>query len=119
MLQIVGIVRPHAVRRTTEFNAWLSGLTDDLARRAIVQRLIRIEAGLFGDVRAVGGGVSEARVDVGQGYRAYYHRDGLEVTLLLCGGDTSTQEDDIKRAKAMVSELKKLKPKPKRKGKRR
>ena len=112
----MAIVRPQTVRRSNVFNQWLDSLTDDVARRAITIRTVRIEAGLFGDVKSLGGGVSEIRVDVGQGYRVYFHRQGLTVTLLLCGGDKSTQDEDIKAAKKMVANLKPPKPKTGRKG---
>lgn len=84
-----------------------------------MSRIVRIEAGLFGDAESVGGGVSEIKVDVGPGYRAYFHRQGITVTLLLCGGDKSTQAFDIQEARAMVATLKaQAKATTKKKGKR-
>jgi putative addiction module killer protein len=58
-----------------------------------------------GDVKAVGGGVSEMRIDYGAGYRVYYKQTGKTVVLLLCGGDKSTQAQDIRRAKQLAAEL--------------
>lgn len=82
------------------YQEWLDGVTDPNAFAAIQKRLDRLERGLFGDCKPVGGGVTELRIDVGQGYRAYLARSGAVAVLLLCGGDKSTQNADIKRAKA-------------------
>lgn len=93
------------VERTGFFSAWLFELKDPKARAAIVARILRIELGNLGDVKNVGGKVSELRVDVGPGYRVYLTRTGLTVQLLLCGGDKSTQRADIEKAQDMVEEL--------------
>lgn len=97
------------VERTKEFSDWLVRLTDPIARSAIVARVVRVELGNLGDAKRVGGKVSELRVDVGPGYRVYLTRTGLTVQLLLCGGDKSTQQADIQRARAMVAELEQAK----------
>ena len=78
-----------------------------MARAAakIAQRLVRLQSGLFGDVKPVGGGVSELRVDYGPGYRVYFVQRGRTVIILLCGGDKRTQSADIKKAKALAEEL--------------
>jgi putative addiction module killer protein len=73
----------------------------------IEKRIERLEGGNAGDVKSVGEGVSELRIDYGPGYRLYFTKYGRAVVLLLCGGDKSTQARDIDRAKAMVEELKK------------
>lgn len=70
-------------------------------------RIISAEKGNFGDCAPVGDGISEMRVHFGPGYRVYFARRGKVVYLLLCGGDKSTQKRDIKRARAMLAELKK------------
>lgn len=93
------------VERTREFSDWLAGLADAKTRAAIVARIVRVELGNLGDVKSVGGKVSELRVDVGPGYRVYLTRTGLTVQLLLCGGDKSTQQADIRKAQEMVEEL--------------
>ncbi len=67
-------------------------------------RIARFELGLFGNVKSVGGGVSEARVGYGPGYRISFTRRGAEVVSLLCGGNKSSQSRDIKTAQAMVLE---------------
>jgi putative addiction module killer protein len=80
------------------FRDWLSEL--DLAIRARVQaRVLRFETGNLGDHKEVGGGVWEARLDFGPGYRLYFGRSGREVILVLLGGDKRTQKKDVKRAR--------------------
>jgi len=74
-----------------------------VARAAIQTRINRLRLGNFGDSESVGDGVSELRVDVGKGYRVYYTRIGLQLVLLLVGGDKSSQSRDIKKAKSLNS----------------
>jgi putative addiction module killer protein len=93
------------VGRTDEFEEWLSNLTDSRALAKILTRIQRLELGNPGDVKAVGAGVSEMRIDYGPGYRVYFKRTGKEIVLLLCGGDKSTQDSDIKRANQLAVEL--------------
>jgi putative addiction module killer protein len=106
------------VERTREFSDWLVELADPIARAAIVARIVRVELGNFGDAKSVGGKVSELRVDVGPGYRVYLTRTGHTVQLLLCGGDKSTQQADIQRAREMVEEIDKANKAAKKKKKR-
>ena len=80
------------------FEDWLDSVRDLRAQAAILARLDRLELGLFGDTKAVSDGVSELRVNIGAGYRVYYARRGKMILLLLCGGDKSSQNADIKRA---------------------
>ena len=75
------------------------------AKARIVARLDAARLGNLGDSKAVGSGVSEMRVDVGAGYRVYFVRRNTTVILLLCGGDKTTQQKDISRAKAMARKL--------------
>lgn len=77
---------------------WLASLRDRRARSRINIRIDRLTLGLFGDWKPVGEGVCELRVDVGAGYRIYYGRHGQELVILLCGGDKSSQQADIKQA---------------------
>lgn len=94
------------VEATEEFTSWLDGLADERAAARIAMRIVRLEAGLLGDAKAVGGGVSEMRIDTGPGYRVYFTRTGPTIQLLLCGGDKRTQARDIARAQAMAAEFK-------------
>jgi putative addiction module killer protein len=91
--------------RTAEFDAWLSGLKDKIGRARIVLRIRSAEHGNFGDCEPVGNGVSEMRIHVGPGYRAYFTRRDKVVYLLLMGGDKSSQKRDIKRALEMARAL--------------
>ena len=93
------------VRQTDLFKDWFAGLRDAGAKRRIAQRIVRVQSDLLGDVKPVGEGVSELRVDYGPGYRVYFVRRGAEVIILLCGGDKRTQERDISRAKALAAEV--------------
>ncbi len=89
---------------------WLRGLRDDRARAQIEIRLKRLIAGNFGDCKPVGEGILELRVDVGAGYRVYCAPHGQTVIILLCGGDKSTQQVDIIRAKEYWSDWKRRQP---------
>lgn len=93
------------VRQTEAFASWIARLADRLAVRRIAIRVARIEAGLLGDVKPVGAGVSEIRIDHGPGYRLYFVQRGAALVILLCGGDKATQRRDIARAKAMAAEM--------------
>lgn len=77
------------------FNNWLMKLRDKEARAKILVRLDRLEIGHFGDHKYLRDGVSELRIPHGKGYRVYYGREGNTVVLLLCGGDKSSQDNDI------------------------
>lgn len=92
------------VRQTAVFAAWFATLRDIRARARIQVRIDRLSLGQFGDVKPVGGGVSEARIDYGPGYRLYFIRRGSSLIVLLCGGDKSSQDRDIKAAQAMAKE---------------
>lgn len=70
-------------------------------------RVRRAARGNFGDVKWLGDGVAEMRIDWGPGYRVYFAREGREMVLLLCGGDKSTQQTDIKHAKAIWETIRK------------
>ena len=93
------------VRKTDEFDAWLRRLRDQIAIAKIVSRIERLAMGNAGDVKPVGGGVSEMRIDHGPGYRVYYKKAGKTIILILCGGDKSTQDKDIARAKEIAAQL--------------
>jgi putative addiction module killer protein len=93
------------VRQTAIFRTWLDGLADHRAAERIAQRIVRLQAGLIGDAKPVGDGVSELRVDHGPGYRIYFVQRGRVLIILLCGGDKRSQRRDIARAKALAAEL--------------
>jgi len=95
----------YEIETTSAFDKWLKKLRDRKAVLAVAARLDRAKLGNFGDVKSVGSEVNEMRIFVGPGYRLYYViRDG-RIILLLCGGNKSTQERDIKKAKTMVKQL--------------
>ena len=93
------------LRLTLEFEDWLAELRDQTARTVIGKRIVRLQSGLFGDAKPVGEGVSELRFKIGPGYRVYFQQRGPTLILLLCGGDKSTQANDIKRAKVIAAHL--------------
>ena len=93
------------VRQTDVFANWIESLSDRRAVERIAQRIVRLQSGLFGDVKPVGEGVSELRVDYGPGYRVYFVQRGQVLIILLCGGDKGSQRRDIQRAKAIAVEL--------------
>jgi putative addiction module killer protein len=95
----------YEVQKTDEFNSWLSALGDQKAVAKIASRIERLGLGNPGDVKPVGEDVSEMRLTYGPGYRVYYKQTGKKVILILCGGDKSTQENDIKRAKEIAAQL--------------
>lgn len=80
------------------FRNWLDSLKDVKAIAKIEARIDRIEEGNFGDVKVVGKGVYELRINYGPGYRVYFGQIGASIVLLLCGGDKSTQAQDIIKA---------------------
>ena len=93
------------LRQTSVFAKWLGGLRDRQARARIQVRLDRLALGLAGDVKPVGSGVSEFRIDYGPGYRVYFKRQRDDVVILLAGGDKRTQDRDIRRALALARDL--------------
>ena len=92
------------VRKTSIFRKWMKKLKDAIAKAHIDRRIDRLSKGGPGDVKPVGEGVSEMRIDYGPGYRVYYKDTGKELIIILCGGDKSTQHDDIAEAKRLAKE---------------
>jgi putative addiction module killer protein len=86
------------IRKTETFAKWIDGLQDIRARAHILVRIERLAAGNPGDVKPVGEGVSEMRIDYGPGYRVYFKKIGKQVIILLAGGNKSSQSKDIKTA---------------------
>ena len=93
------------VRRTEVYAKWLDSLRDVRARARILVRVERLAAGNPGDVRPVGEGVSELRIDYGPGYRVYFKRQGRTVIVLLAGGDKRTQDRDVRTALRLARNL--------------
>lgn len=88
---------------TQTFDTWFTGLRDSNAKARIAARLRRAELGNLGDCEAVGQGVSEMRIHYGPGYRVYFMQRGVELIILLAGGDKGTQAKDIKTALDLAS----------------
>lgn len=80
------------------FDEWLDSLRDRRAKAKIRARLDRVEDGNLGDCKSVGEGVFELRIDYGSGYRIYFGQEGITIIILLCGGDKSTQKQDVDKA---------------------
>ncbi len=94
----------YRIRQTAIFARWLKRLRDQKGRARILVRLESARLGNLGDTRSVGKGVHEMRIHVGPGYRVYFARRQKTILLLLCGGDKSTQNKDIRRAIELARE---------------
>jgi putative addiction module killer protein len=95
----------YEIETTEAFDGWLKKLRDRRAALAVLNRLDRAKLGNFGDAKPVGNGINEMRIFVGPGYRVYYVIRESTIILLLCGGDKSTQTQDIAKAKEMLKQL--------------
>lgn len=93
------------LKRLPDFDAWMEGLKDAMTRIRLARRLDKAQRGLLGDVAPVGEGVMEMREFFGPGWRMYYVQRGAVLIVLLCGGDKSTQPQDIERAKELARTL--------------
>jgi putative addiction module killer protein len=93
------------IRKTGAFADWLKKLRDRKAVACILVRVDRLGLGNAGDVKPVGEGVSEMRIDYGPGYRVYFVQRGKQLIILLCGGDKNSQFADISKAKVLAKEL--------------
>ena len=93
------------VRQTERFVRWLEGLRDLRGRAKVLARIERLIGGNPGDVRPVGSGVSELRINYGPGYRVYYLQWGTTLIILLAGGDKSSQVKDIDGALLLAANL--------------
>lgn len=93
------------IRKTDLFAKWLDNLRDIHAKARVLVRIERLASGNPGDVKPVGEGISEMRIDYGPGYRVYFTKRGSEVIILLAGGDKSSQSGDIKTALRLARNL--------------
>ena len=91
---------------TSNFSRWLERLKNPIAKATIARRIKNAIKGNFGDYKSVGGGLYEMRIDTGKGYRLYYVQQGDVIYILLHGGDKSTQQTDIEKARSLWAELK-------------
>jgi putative addiction module killer protein len=94
------------IRQTERFAEWLEDLRDLRARARIQARIERLIGGNPGDVRPIGAGVSELRINYGPGYRVYYQQKGTTLIILLAGGDKSSQPGDIEEALSLARQIK-------------
>ncbi len=99
---IVYIIDMYKILQTETYTKWFKKLKDERAKFSIGQRIIRMKSGNFGDSKNVGEKVFELRIDIGKGYRVYFTNNGNEIVILLVGGNKSTQEKDIKKAKELA-----------------
>ena len=93
------------IRNTEVFAKWMDGLQDIHARARVQARIERLAGGHAGDVKPVGEGVSELRIDYGPGYRVYFKKRGGDLVILLVGGDKRTQARDIRTALRLARNL--------------
>lgn len=93
------------IHKTEVFTNWFDNLKDRRAKARVQARIDCMELGNFGDVDPVGEGVSELRIFYGPGYRVYFVQRGSAVVILLSGGDKSTQNSDIVKAKELAKQL--------------
>jgi len=93
------------IRKTELFANWLDNLRDIRAKARVLVRIERLASGNAGDVKPIGEGVSEMRIDHGPGYRVYFTQRGSELIILLAGGDKSSQSRDIKSAIRLAQNL--------------
>jgi putative addiction module killer protein len=93
------------IRKTDQYTKWFSGLNDRNARARIDIRIRRLQLGNPGDVKSVGDGVSELRINCGPGYRVYFVNQNGQLIVLLGGGDKGSQDRDIKKSIALSKKL--------------
>lgn len=97
-----------SIEKTVEFDKWLRKLKDLKAKAKILFRIQKIESDEhFGDCEPVGDGIRELKIDYAKGYRVYFKESDGKIIILLIGGDKSTQQKDIKRAKEILKRIKK------------
>jgi len=95
----------YEIETTAEFDAWLGGIGDGKTQKVIVKRIRTMSLGTLGRIRSLDGGLFEAKIYYGPGYRLYFVNKGKKIIVLLCGGDKSTQSGDIKQARKLAKEI--------------
>lgn len=95
----------YVIKQTETFAKWLLSIKDLRAQLAVARRIERASAGNFGDIKSVGEGVSEMRIDMGAGYRVYFTVRQRKLVFLLAGGNKSTQSIDIRKVIALAKEI--------------
>jgi len=95
----------YQIQQTEVFSKWLAGLRDAKGTARILARLDSVRLGNLGDNKSLGGGLHEMRIFAGPGYRLYFAPRGEILIILLCGGDKSSQQRDIARARRLLAEL--------------
>ncbi|WP_439328091.1 type II toxin-antitoxin system RelE/ParE family toxin [Lonepinella sp. BR2357] len=96
----------NVIKQTDDFKKWFKSMKDPIAKILVTKRIERAISGNFGDHKSINDGVYEMRIDTGKGYRIYYAKAGNIVYILLNGGDKSTQQSDIEKAKTIWTEIK-------------
>jgi putative addiction module killer protein len=104
VLTVVYTIFVFEITQSETFRNWLSGLKDRKAVAKINARLSNMSLGNLGDVKPIGEGVSESRINYGPGYRIYFKQNGPVVVVVLAGGSKRTQQKDIKTAKNIANE---------------
>lgn len=105
MFIIVYIKNMYQIFKTENYLKWFKKLRENTAKYAIILRIERLKNGNFGDSKSVGEKVFELRIDTGKGYRVYFTNKDKEIIILLVGGNKSTQETDIQKAKELAKEV--------------
>ncbi len=95
----------YSIRTLPAFSEWLDNIADATAQGLIAARIKRLQQGLMGDAKSVGGGVMELRIHRSPGWRVYFTRRGAQIIVLLAGGTKATQQRDIRRAQALAAEI--------------
>jgi putative addiction module killer protein len=92
------------VVESATYKAWFSSLRDITVRARIDARVRHLSLGNAGQHRVLKGGIAELKIDIGPGFRVYYIQRGHALIILLCGGDKSTQQTDIRRARRIAED---------------
>ena len=95
----------YEIETTEEFDDWLGSISDGKTQKVIVKRIRNMSLGTLGKVRSLNSGLFEVKIDYGPGYRLYFVNTGKKIIVLLCGGDKSTQDKDIRRARELAKEV--------------